>query len=55
MFWYFTSATIIGLIIYMLGRWGLAISLFTAGLKFAAVALVVAAVIFAYRRYRYRK
>ncbi len=54
-FFYFLSATVIGLIVYTLGRWGLAISMFTAGLKFIAIALVIAVLILLYRKYRPRK
>ena len=54
-FFYFLSATVIGLIVYTLGRWGLAISMFSAGLKFIAVALVIAALMLLYRKYRSRE
>ena len=53
-FFYFLSANVIGFIVYTLGRWGLAISLFTAGLKFIAMASLAAASIFLYRKFRAR-
>jgi hypothetical protein len=55
LFFYFLSATVIGLIVYTLGRWGLAISLFAAGSTFIAIALVIAALILLYRKYRSRE
>ena len=53
-FFYFLSANVIGFIVYTLGRWGLAISMFTAGLKFIAMASLVTASIFLYRKFRAR-
>ncbi len=56
MYWFFILVTIItGLLGHTLGRWGLIISMFTAGLKVAAVVIVLAAAVFAYRWYRYRR
>ena len=54
MFWYFTSSIIIGLIVYMLGMYTVKVSMFMVTFKVAAVALVIAALIFLYRKYRSR-
>ena len=56
MYWFFILVTIItGLLGHTLGRWGLIISMFTTGLKVAAVVMVLAAAVFTFRWYRYRK
>ena len=51
---YFTSAIIIGLIVHTLGKYTVIINLFMAVFKLAALALIVAALIFLYRKYRSR-
>jgi membrane protein DedA with SNARE-associated domain len=55
MFWYFLSATIMGLIVYTLGTYTVMVNMFMVTFKFAATALVVAALSFLYRKYRARK
>ena len=55
MFWYFTSAMVIGLIVHTLGKYTVMVNMFTITFKVAAVALVVAALIFLYRKVRSRK
>ena len=54
MFWYFTSSIIIGLIVYMLGTYTVKVSMFIVTFKVIALALVIAALIFLYRKYRSR-
>jgi hypothetical protein len=51
---YFTSAIIIGLIVHTLGKYTVIINLFMAVFKLVALALIVAALIFLYRKYRSR-
>ena len=55
MFWYFTSAIIIGLIVHTLGKYTVMVNMFMATFKFAAMALVVATSIFLYRKFRARR
>ena len=55
MFWSFTSAVIIGLILHTFGKYTVMVSMFTVTFKVAALALVVAASIFLYRKYIARK
>ena len=55
MFFYFTSAIIVGLIVHTLGKYTVMVNMFMVTFKFAAMALVVAALIFLYRKYRARK
>ena len=55
MFWYFTSSIIIGLIVYTLGTYTVKVSMFVATFKVAAIALVIAVLIHAYRKFRSRK
>jgi hypothetical protein len=55
MFIYFTAAILIGLIVHTLGKYTVMVNMFVVTFKFAALALVVAALIFLYRKYRARK
>jgi len=55
MFWYFTSSIIIGLIVYVLGTYTVKLSMFMVTFKVAAIALVIAVLIHAYRKFRARK
>ena len=55
MFFYFTSAIIVGLIVHTLGKYTVMVNMFMVTFKFAAMALVVAALIFLYRKYIARK
>ena len=56
MFWFsFFLIIITGLLGHTLGRWGLIISMFTAGLQIAAIGMVLAVAIYTYRWYRSRK
>ena len=55
MFWYFLSATIMGLIVYTLGTYTVMVNLFAVAFKFIALAVILAALIFLYRKFRSRK
>jgi uncharacterized membrane protein YdcZ (DUF606 family) len=55
MFWYFTSAIIIGLIVHTFGKYTVMVNMFMATFKFAAMALVVGALILLYRKFRSRE
>jgi hypothetical protein len=52
MFWYFTSSIIIGLIVYTLGTYTVKVSMFMITFKVIATALVIAALILLYRKFR---
>jgi hypothetical protein len=54
MFFYFTSAIIIGLIVHTLGKYTVMVNMFIVTFKVAAMALVVAALILLYRKFRAR-
>ena len=54
MFWSFTSAVIIGLILHTFGKYSVMVNIFTVTFKVAALALVVAALIFLYRKFAAR-
>jgi uncharacterized membrane protein len=54
MFWYFTSSIIIGLIVYTLGMYTVKLSMFMITFKVAAIALVIAALLLLYRKFRSR-
>ena len=49
-----TAGIIIGLIVYMLGMYTVKVSMFIVTFKVIALALVIAALIFLYRKYRSR-
>lgn len=55
MFWYFLSATIMGLIVYTLGTYTVVVNLFSVAFKFIALALIVFAMIVLYRKFKSRK
>ena len=55
MFFYFTSAIIVGLIVHTLGKYTVMINIFMVTFKVAAMALVIAALILLYRKFRSRK
>jgi membrane protein implicated in regulation of membrane protease activity len=55
MFFYFTAAIIVGLIVHTLGKYTVMVNMFMVTFKVAAVALVVVALILLYRKYRARK
>jgi membrane protein DedA with SNARE-associated domain len=50
-----TAGIIIGLIVYTLGKYTVMVNMFMVTFKFAVIALVVAALIFLYRKFRARK
>jgi membrane protein DedA with SNARE-associated domain len=52
---YLISSIIIGLIVYVLGKYTVMINIFMATFKVAAIALVIAVLILAYRKFRSRK
>ena len=54
MFFYFASAIIIGLVVHALGMYTVKVSMFMITFKVIALALVIAALILLYRKYRLR-
>ena len=54
MFFYFTSAIIVGLIVHTLGKYTVMVNMFMVTFKVAVTALVVTALILLYRKFRAR-
>jgi len=52
---YLISSIIIGLIVYVLGTYTVLVNLYTVAFKFIAITLIVATLIFIYRKFRSRK
>jgi uncharacterized membrane protein YccC len=55
MFIYFTAAIIVGFIVHTLGMYTVKLSMFMVTFKVIAIALVIAALILLYRKFRLRK
>jgi Na+/H+-dicarboxylate symporter len=54
MFIFLTAGIIVGLIVHTLGKYTVMVNMFTVAFKVAAMALVVATLIFLYRKFHAR-